>query len=201
MEIVDASYCAVDIETTGLDTARDEIIAVACVPIRSLRILVHRAFFTLVRAGTYRIASMKYHGISPGDLEAAPPFEDVAPEIFRLTEGILVGYAVAFDYAFLQREFRRVGMKLKRDLVDVAAIEDWLRQKNGDPPMDLSLESMLRTYEIRPRFRHHAMADAFFAAQIFQIQVPKLLRLGIHKTGKLRRIARRRGGDGTAFVY
>jgi DNA polymerase III epsilon subunit-like protein len=40
MHIEAAKFCAIDIETTGLDPKKDEIIALACVPIVHLRILV-----------------------------------------------------------------------------------------------------------------------------------------------------------------
>ena len=46
----DASWCAVDLEMTGLDPRSDEIISVGAVPIEEGRIVLGRARYTLVRA-------------------------------------------------------------------------------------------------------------------------------------------------------
>jgi len=201
MNIEDTVFCSVDIETTGLDPERDEILAVACIPIRCLKISVSSAYYTLVHPRKYCIDSMKYHGISPGDLETAPTFKEVAQQVLTAMDGILVGYSVDFDYVFLRRHFRHVGLKLKRDLLDIAAIERWIREQQASRDRDFSLEGIMASYGLRQCYRHHATADAFFAAQIFQMQVLKLLRLGVHTTRKLIRIARCRWDDGSTFAF
>jgi DNA polymerase III subunit epsilon len=70
-------FCAIDIETTGLNPDQDEMIAFACIPIRHMRIQVRNTFYTLIKPETYRFAAMKYHGISQNDLVEAPVFEVV----------------------------------------------------------------------------------------------------------------------------
>lgn len=201
MNIEDTVFCSVDIETTGLNTERDEILAVACVPIRCLKIMVSSAYYTLVHPLEYCIDSMKYHGISPKDLETAPTFKEVAGQLLRAMDGILLGYSVDFDYLFLRRHFRRAGFKLKRKLLDIAAIERWIREQQACQDRNFSLEGIMASYGLRQCYRHHAAADAFFAAQIFQMQVPKLLGLGVHTVGKLIRITRRRWDDGSASAF
>ena len=198
MRLEDIKFCAIDIETTGLDAEKDEIIAFARVPIINLKILVHDSFHTIIRPRKYKIHAMKYHGISEDNLESAPAFEQVAERILRALDGILVGYSVAFDYAFLRRHFRSWGVNLKRDLLDIVMIEKWLERRQAAEDQDLSFEGMLKGYGLKQYYRHNASADAFFAAQIFQMQLRKLLNLGVDSAEKVIKLAAsRRYGDGS----
>lgn len=189
MHLEDARFCVIDIETTGLNLRKDEIIAFARVPIITMRILVHDSFYTMIKPRKYRIEAMKYHGISKDDLEAAPVFEEVAEKILQTLDGILVGYSVDFDYGFLRRYFKSLGVNLKRDLLDIAMIEKWLAQRQETEDLDLSFEAMMKGYGLRECYRHNASADAFFAAQIFQMQMRKLAALGVHGAEKVIKLA------------
>jgi len=191
MHIENAKFCAIDIETTGLDTKKDEIIAFACVPIVKLKILVHDSFYTMINPEKYRIDAMKYHGISKDNLKTAPTFAQVADTISQGLDGILVGYCVELDYAFLRRQLKSVGVNLKRDVVDIALIEKWLGERRQAEDLDLGFESMMKGYGLQQYYRHNAAADAFFAAQIFQIQIRKLLTLGVESAEKVIQLAKR----------
>jgi DNA polymerase-3 subunit epsilon len=193
MNLEDAEFCSVDVETTGLDINKDEIISFACIPIRSGKIIVHEAYYTLIKSEHYRIESMKYHGISEGDLEKTPSFEEVAQEIHERTSGILVGHSIEFDYGILRKHFRRIGIKFKRQTVDVAMVEGWLARRSEHAPHDLTLDSVMKKYGLKSYYRHNAFADAFFTAQIFQFELPEISRLGVNTVDELIRIA----GGGT----
>ena len=180
-------FCAIDLETTGLDPSCDEIIAFACVPMERARILVKDAFYTLVRPAGYRLSAMKFHGISGQDLEKAPSFADIADTILRLTEGIVLGHSIHFDHEVLRRHFKRQGVTLKRETLDVALVERWLARKCGQAGEDESFDSMLKRYGLRVCYRHNALADAFFVAQIFQVQMARLDREGIRTVDQLQK--------------
>jgi DNA polymerase III subunit epsilon len=190
MHIKDTRLISVDIETTGLNTNKDEIIAIACIPIYNTNILFYDLLYTLVRPYKYNIDSMKYHGISEDDLKSAPPFIDVADNILKHLDGILLGFSVEFDYLFLRRQFKAVGVNLKRDFIDIALVERWLQHKSGIPEADLSFETMMDTYGLRQYYRHNALADAFFSAQIFQMQMGKLLAFGIDSPAKILKLTK-----------
>jgi DNA polymerase-3 subunit epsilon len=190
MHLEDSKFCAIDIETTGLDTKKDEIIAFACVPILNLKILVRDSFYTLINPENYKIGAMKYHGISKDNLKTAPTFAQLANTIWQALDGILIGYSVEWDYAFLRRKLKSVGIKLKRDVVDIAMVEKWLAEKQRTENVDLRFEAMMKGYGLQQYYRHNAAADAFFAAQIFQIQMRKLLTLGVESAEKVIRLAK-----------
>lgn len=175
MLLTEATFVSVDLETTGLDVRRDDIIAVALVPMDGLKIRVRHAYYTLVKPRTYRLKTMKVHGIAQDALQHAPTFEEIAQDLFARCNGLLLGHCVHIDYQFLRRVFKEVGLSFKRDLVDIAEVEKWIGQKTSHRPScdELSLDALISRYGLREHYRHHALADAFFAAQIFQIQMTR----------------------------
>ncbi len=190
MHINDAAFCAIDIETTGLNPKKDEMIALACIPVIHLRIRVRNTFYTLIKPKRYSYSAMKYHGISQDNLMDAPVFEAAADEILKVLDGVLVGHSVEFDYGFLKKNFKTIGVKFKRECLDIAMIERWLRQKRKTSDMDLSFDAMMTFYGLKQYYRHNAVADAFFAAQIFQLQMPQMTAFGIDTVDKLIKAAK-----------
>ena len=175
MLLSEATFVSVDLETTGLDVRRDDIIAVALVPMQGLKIRVRDAYYTLVKPRSYRLETMKYHGIALEALQQAPSFEEIAQDLLARCRGILLGHCIHIDYQFLRRFFKKAGMPFHRDLVDIAEVEKWIGQKTSRRPTcdELSLDALIGRYGLKEYYRHHALADAFFAAQIFQIQMTK----------------------------
>ena len=190
-KLKDSRFCSIDIETTGLNIASDEIIAFACIPIDNSKILVRDLYYTLIKPNEYVFSSMKYHGISKDNLTNAPVFRDIADRIMNVLDGVLIGYAVDFDYSFLKRYFKGLGFKLKRDVLDIAMIEKGLRYQLGEVCQDLSFEAIMSCYGLRPCYRHNACADAFLAAQIFQFQMRKLSALGLDSTDRVIKFVKR----------
>ena len=190
MDLRTAKFCAIDIETTGLSFYKDEIISFACVPVINLKILAGETFYTLIKPESYDYKGMKYHGISRENLVNAPTFEEVADRILEILDGILIGHTVEFDFTFLKTNFKSLGKRFKRDLIDIALVERWLRLKKHTEENDLSLDGMIATYGLKQYYRHNAAADAFFAAQIFQLQMHEMMKLGIDSTRKVIRAAK-----------
>ncbi len=190
MDLKTAKFYAIDIETTGLDLGKDEIISFACIPIINLRILVRDTFYTLIKPKRYNYKAMRYHGISKDDLMDAPLFEEVSERLLKVLDGILVGHTVEFDFTFLQTSFRALGVRFKRDIIDIAMIERWLGQKRNTDEKDVGLDGMIAGYGLKRYYRHNAAADAFFVAQIFQIQMREMMALGIDSAEKVIKAAR-----------
>ncbi len=196
-----AKFIAIDIETTGLDFDKDEIISFACVPIINLKILVRDTFYTLIKPKSYNYRAMRYHGISEDNLTDAPVFEEVSDRIRKALDGILVGHSVEFDFTFLKTNFKSLGVRFKRDLIDIAMVERWLMLKRKTEENNFSLDGMIATYGLEQYYRHNAVADAFFAAQIFQIQMREMMALGIDSAEKVIKAAKscRHAEPGIAF--
>jgi DNA polymerase III subunit epsilon len=190
MDLKTAKFYAIDIETTGLSFDKDEIISFACVPVINLKILAGETFYTLIKPESYNYKAMKYHGISRENLVNAPTFKEVANRMLEVLDGILIGHTVEFDFTFLKNSFRSLGKRFKRDLIDIALVERWLRMRKHSEEDDFSLDGMIAAYGLKQYYRHNAAADAFFSAQIFQLQMREMTKFGIDSTRKVIRAAK-----------
>jgi DNA polymerase-3 subunit epsilon len=201
MDLKTANFYAIDIETTGLNFEKDEIISFACVPIINLKILARETFYTLIKPASYNYRAMKYHGISKDNLTDAPVLGEVADRILKVLDGILVGHTVEFDFTFLKTNFKSLGKSFKRDLIDIALVERWLSLKRHADESDFSLDGIMATYGLKQYYRHNAAADAFFAAQIFQLQIREMMKLGITSVEQVIKAAKslRHADRGFAF--
>jgi len=196
-----AKFYAIDIETTGLDFDEDEIISFACVPIINLKILVRDTFYTLIKPKRYNYKAMRYHGISKDNLMDAPVFEEVSDRILKMLDGILVGHSVEFDLTFLKNNFKSLGVRFKRDIIDIAMVERWLTLKQKTEENNFTLDGIIATYGLKKYYRHNAAADAFFAAQIFQLQMREMMALGIDSVKKIIKAAKSCGHSEPGIAF
>jgi DNA polymerase-3 subunit epsilon len=183
MNIREARFSSLDLETTGLNPQKDEIIAIGIVPLEGLKILSSNSFYSLVKPKKVKIKTLKIHGISQEKLEKAPCFDEIYPKIRNILEGsILVGFCVELDYSFLKNASKNFNAE-KIDVVKVdRALSRFLGEKYLESP---DLDSLAKKYGLKTPFRHNALADAFITAQIFQIQLLRLLKVGINTVEKL----------------
>ena len=84
----DARFIAIDVETTGLDPRRDEVISFAGIPIESARIVAADAVSGLVQPRAASTgSSTEIHGLRDRDLTGAP----TAPEALDSLRALLPG--------------------------------------------------------------------------------------------------------------
>lgn len=173
-------YVALDLETTGLDARRDEILAVGMVPIVGGAIRVGAAWGSLVRPpdpSTIPVATMRAHHIVPGDLTAAPPVADVLPLVLgRLRGAVAIVHHAPIDVAFLKAACRRAGVAWVRvpvvDTVDLL----WKRARQrryvagateADPVLHLA--DARRAWGLPAYPAHEATVDAIATAELFLV--------------------------------
>ncbi|WP_456370218.1 3'-5' exonuclease [Geoglobus sp.] len=201
----DVNFAVVDVETTGLDLKRDEILSIAVIPMDGLRIMVGNSYHTFVKPESFRISSVKYHGITPDVLEDSPKFCEVADEILKRIEGrVVVGHGVSIDIGFLEKEFDRCGIRVKlQKSLDIAVVERVIGEIFGEKPTreDLTLEALARKYSVPLTYRHSAMADAYIEAQIFQIQMMRLMKYGINSLNALESFISRVQMSDSSFIF
>ncbi|GMU66899.1 MAG: hypothetical protein AMXMBFR36_31730 [Acidobacteriota bacterium] len=107
------TFCVLDLETTGFNPFRnDRVIEVAAVvlgPDGS----VQRTFASLVNPGR-DLGASHVHGIYARDVLSAPSFAGIARALAETIAGsiALVGHNIRFDLAFLEAEYRRLGVPL-----------------------------------------------------------------------------------------
>jgi DNA polymerase-3 subunit epsilon len=184
-----ASYTALDIETSGLDLRHDAVLAIGLVEIEAGRVLIERAWHTLVRPPEELIvpaASIRIHGLLRRDLADAPPLSEALPELLRRLRGrVLILHVATIDAGFLNRALRRhYATKLRGPVIDTARLAARLqhdeRYMQGDaagPPV-IALRALAERAGLPAYAEHNPLDDALTTAQLFLVLATQLERQG-----------------------
>jgi DNA polymerase-3 subunit epsilon len=173
-------FSVVDLETTGLNPKKDEVLSIAIIPMVGTKILIGEHFYTFVKPKNLKGESIKYHGIDFKVLNSAPTFSEIAERLKAMLEGtILVGYATSFDARILENHFRKCKIKIKFKTIDIAKVESLLMRREGYGVIRFSFDDLLERYGLEGIYRHSALADAYYTAVIFQHQLKKAEKFGI----------------------
>jgi DNA polymerase III subunit epsilon len=186
----DARFIAIDIETTGLDPERDELISFAGIPIEGGRIIVSQEVHGLVRPHAATTgASTQIHGLRDHDLAGAPTAPDALAPLAALMKGrVPVVHAQWVERTFL----RKAGRPLPRRIVDTAVLWRVLTILQGAPdPGTRSLSLISASLGLPAHRPHTAEGDTLTAAQVF---LAMATRLEARRQGSVRALtnARRR---------
>lgn len=104
LPIEEASFCVLDVETTGLSPRRNNIIEIGLVKVSNLKIVDR--FQSMVNPGReipYYITNLT--GITTDEIFDAPFFEDIAEKVQNfIGTDILTAHNLSFDKSFLKRE-------------------------------------------------------------------------------------------------
>lgn len=174
-------YWALDLETGGLDPARDPILAVGMVPIRERRVRLGEGYRTLVRPGGgagIDPGSVRAHQLVWGEVRDAPPLGEVLPEVTRRLDGnVLLVHQKGIDVAFLRRACRRTGVRWPGpsvvDTVDLL-LRSARRQRFVSPELpgerpSTNLSQARLARGLPPYQAHDALTDALATAELFLV--------------------------------
>ncbi len=184
----DEGFLAVDLETTGLDTRRDAIVALAAIPF--VRSEPGPGFVTLVDPGRpIPAAATAIHGLTDAMVAGAPPVERVIGDLDGLFDGrIVVGHGVDFDLTIINRERNVRGLpQLANPALDtrrLAAVvcPGW---------RDYALETVAARLGVEVVGRHTALGDALAAGRVLLALLPLLEREGARTMSELIWLQRR----------
>ena len=166
----EARYAVVDLETTGLDPKRDEVVSFASIPIQESRVIVGETRATLVRPTEMPEAeTIRIHGLRPVDLAEAPTLPDVLDLMLEaLTGRLLVAHAAWVERGFLAAALKPAGLRIAEPVLDTAALA---RRVFGLEDLGereaLSLSETARRLGLPVHSPHVAEGDALTAAQVF----------------------------------
>jgi DNA polymerase III subunit epsilon len=188
-----ARYAVVDLETTGLDPRRDEIISFASIPIEDARVIVGGTRTTIVRPTRMPDAqTIRIHGLRPADLADAPGLPEVLDLMLEsLTGRVLVAHVAWVERGFLAAALKRAGVRLAGPVLDtsvlapqVPALEDL---GDGQAP---SLAHFVRRLGLPAHSQHVAEGDALTTAQLFLAVATHLDQIEPQTVGSLARLSR-----------
>ncbi|MHB1319587.1 MAG: exonuclease domain-containing protein, partial [Anaerolineae bacterium] len=153
------TYVALDLELTGLDRQRDEIIEVALVRFRGNEVL--ETFSSLVH--TKRTVSPRIEqliGLSSRDVVDAPRLEQLRGEILRFVSNYpLVAHSIETDLFFLQKQ----GLSLQNVALDTFELASILVPEANT----YSLVSLSEMLGIALPDAHRALPDALATQALF----------------------------------
>lgn len=189
----EARYAVVDLETTGLDPKRDEIVSFASIPIQEARVIVGETRAILVRPSQMPEAkTIRIHGLRPVDLADAPPLPDVLDLILEaLTGRLLVAHAAWVERGFLAAALKPAGLRIGEPVLDTAALgRHVLGSEDLGEGEAVPLSETARTLGLPVHSPHVAEGDALTAAQVFLALATRLDRIEPQTVGSLARLSK-----------
>jgi len=176
----EAEFCVLDLETTGLDLSRDQIVSYGAAIIAQARIPCGRVAYGEVRPGRpSSVAALRVHKLRTADLSGAPPLEEAVEHIVGLLANrVLVAHAAWVEQAFLDRALRAGGRRLGRAVLDTAALLRACGLAGADAGREPALEAAARGLGLPVHTPHHALGDAFTTAEVFLVLATRLERSG-----------------------
>ena len=174
---------ALDTETTGLEPARGHrVIEIGCVEILNRRFgATFQRYVNPERE--VDAAAMAVHRITYGELQDKPLFADICDDFLEFVHGaqILIHNA-AFDLAFLDAEFKRVGRKKFTRESGCEIIDTLEFARDHHPGLQNSLDALCDRYSVDNSQRdvHGALCDAGLLAQVYLAMTGGQIALGLN---------------------
>lgn len=182
----DVRWVVMDLETTGLNTQKDQILSIGAVVIEGGVIAMGSQFERTLHRREHRVnESTLIHGIAPSEIEQGMVPADALLDFIEFTgQGLMLAFHAPFDQRMLARGLRLdLGYKLQHRFLDVAEMAPMLC-----PDAQVGrggLDDWQRHFGLANERRHNAAADALATAQIAMILLSKARSQGIQTLGQL----------------
>lgn len=171
LPIEEVEFSVVDVETTGLGPANNNIIEIGLVKIKNFKVIDrYNSFINPGRSIPPFIT--QFTGISNDDVYDAPFFEDlVKPLQDFLEDSVLVGHNLQFDLSFLRKEFQVCGVENYQPL-QLCTLR--LARRMLPNLKSRSLGNLANYLHLKNEDAHRAYADAEVTAKILHHLVEQL---------------------------
>jgi DNA polymerase-3 subunit epsilon len=171
----EVGFLAIDLETTGLDPRRDDILSVGYVITQGNRIDLSTARHRLVRtARAIPEASAIIHQITDDQAAQGGLLDDVLAELLEALAGkVMIAHHATVEKGFLADACQRVyGVGLPVLTVDTQAVARRVFERRHIPfkAADLRLHALSERYDLPRYSAHNALSDALAAAELFLAQ-------------------------------
>jgi len=198
LPVLAARYAAIDTELTGLDERRDSIVSLGALRVVQGRIDIGDRYYQEARpSSALTPTSIVIHGITPDETRGRPEISGLLQGFLAFCAGdVLVGHFVEIDLLFLGKALAAAGLPpLANRALDTWALYDWLSgstPRDGGPGLprlrDPRLPELAQALGVPCGREHHALADAFVTAQVFQRLLLRLPRWEVATLDRLLRI-------------
>lgn len=150
------SWAVIDIETTGVNPGQDEIIDIGFLQFDGTTLV--RRYSSLVRC-SHPVSSFisKLTGITNEQLQKAPLWSQVEPELMELESHALLAHNASFEESFLKRYFDRLPAGNSRETYQDSLFYLALLFPEAST---LNLESFINHLGIADKEEHRGLADS-----------------------------------------
>ncbi|ACL72111.1 PolC-type DNA polymerase III [Thioalkalivibrio sulfidiphilus] len=174
----EARFVVIDVETTGLDLSRSELLSVGLVPVGPHGIELGGLDEIVLRREVTRIDkdNLVVHGISPTESAAGVDIHEALSSVLeRIGKTWLVAFHADFDRIILGRTLRKqLGVKLRNPFLDLAMLLPALYSE-GTAGLK-GLDDWLGHFAIPCPVRHRASADALVTAELLLLALAEARR-------------------------
>ena len=176
----DCRLIVLDLETTGLNPAKDNVIAIGAVAIRHNSIDLGDQFDLILRRPELDISeTVLIHGIGPEALTQGHETEDALLHLLEWMNGDpILAYHSAFDQKFLEKALKQtLGYTQPHTWLDVAEMLPayFPNSKTGGKGLD----NWADFFDLEVSARHHAAADAMVTAELTLAVINKARKSGV----------------------
>ena len=159
-----------DTETTGLSAEQgDRIVEIGCIELVNRRPTERRLHHYVNPQRSSHPDALRVHGITDEFLADKPPFSAVAEEIIAFIAGAeVIIHNAAFDLAFLDAEFKRLGHQPTATHSE-RITDSLLLARETFPGKSNSLDALCKRLEVdnSQRGLHGALLDAGLLAEVY----------------------------------
>jgi len=164
-----AAFAVVNLELTGLDPERDEIVSWCVVPVEGGAVQV-----AAIRGGRVRPShssgppAVRVHGLRDSDLHDAPAGDAaLMPLLEALEDRVLVAHVAAVERAFLEAVVKRLAGRRLRHAIDTDHLARRALPVTRSEPSPIELGRLARLLALPVHAPHTAAGDALTTAQVF----------------------------------
>jgi len=187
----DVRFVVVDIESTGLDPARDRILTLAGVAVEGLALRPGESLELVVAHDDVGADAAPIHGLVRADLtDGEEESRALAQLLDLLGNAVFVAHHAAFDARILDVALRRHGGPLLlNDVLDTEALVR--RLTLGPMPRETTerfgLDAVAARYGLETEARHTAAGDALLTAELLIRLLVMARRAGLERLGRVLR--------------
>lgn len=190
-----ARFVVVDVETTGLDVHRDELLSIGLVPAGPRSIEIDGLAEIVLRRESDVVDkdNLVVHGITPTESASGIDAEEALVAFLeRIGKSCLVAFHADFDRGILTRATRRyLDVKLKNAFLDLAWLMPALYPDSANTLR--TLDDWLGRFDIAAPARHRASADALVTAELLLVALTEARRQQHRNIESLIRMASAQG--------
>ncbi|BAF69636.1 3'-5' exonuclease [Nitratiruptor sp. SB155-2] len=161
----------IDCETTGLDPKNDEILSIACLPVKKDKILLSKALYLELKPQKDISAqSIKIHHLRACDLQGAmEPKEAIERVLYFIKNRPVAGYYVEFDVKMISKYTKKFfGFTLPNKQIEVSGLYyDYKQKAIPQGFIDLKFDTILKDLNLPKLKAHNALNDTIMSAMIY----------------------------------